>query len=292
LKRCLWSSLSALVFSICFVGGLSTASAQNVPDPYVIGASIITGSQKSCPLFIGRLAPKSPAELAGLRPGDRLLAVDGKDVKGMELRQVAAMIRSDQPSNVVIKIWRDGIGHEAVIPRRRNSAIIADSGMKQAGPFLVPLDTTNAEVKRMMEIEEKPIAGRVFPLHYPLNTNLYYGGFEIFVLAQPPRIAVGGLEKSNATRAGIHNGDVILSVNGIDPVGKGPKELEALFSSNQPNTLRLVVDRVTTTKSIEFQLEKTSDVLKENQWRLVDGTLVPDGLADEDLPCFTEKSGN
>jgi hypothetical protein len=53
-----------------------------------------------------------------------------------------------------------------------------------------------------------------------------------------------------------------------------------------------VVDRVTTTKTIEFQLEKASDVLKENHRRLVDGTLVPDGLAAEDVPCFTEKSGN
>jgi len=49
---------------------------------------------------------------------------------------------------------------------------------------------------------------------------------------------------------------------------------------------------VTATKTIEFQLEKGSDVLSENHWRLVDGTLVPDGVADEDLPCFTEKSGN
>jgi len=284
--------LTSLVFVMCLVVGFPRVSAQTSQDLYSIGAPIITGTKKDCPIFIGRLGSNSPAQSAGLRAGDRLLAVNGKDVKGMALRQVAALIRSDQPGNVVLRVWRDGKEFEVVVPRRRYSAIIAGGGMKQAGPFLVPLDTTEAEVKRMTEIEEKPIAGRVFPLHYPLNTNLYYGGFEIFVLAQPPRIAVGGLEQSNATRAGIHSADVILSVNGVDPTGKSPKELEGLFSSNQPKVLKLVVDRVTTTKTIEFQLEKGSDVLKENHWRLVDGTLVPDGVADEDLPCFTEKSGN
>lgn len=294
MRHCLCSSLSALVFWICFVDGFSTVSAQNAADPYVIGVSIITGSKKSCPLFIGSVAQKSPAESAGLRPGDRLLAVDGKDVKGMELRQVVYLIRSDQPGDVALQLWRNGKDFQVIVPRRRNSAILAAEGMKRVGPFIVPLDTSEMEVKRMMEIEQeqRPILGRAFPLHYPLDTNLYYGGFEVFILARPPQVAVGGLEQSNATRAGAHSGDVMLSVNGIDPVGKSPKDLEALFSSTQPKTLRLVVDRVTTTKSIEFQLEKASDVLKENHRRLIDGTLVPDGLADEDLPCFTEKSGD
>jgi hypothetical protein len=47
---------------------------------------------------------------------------------------------------------------------------------------------------------------------------------------------------------------------------------------------------VAATKTLEFQPEKVSDVLKENHLRLVHGTLIPDGLADEDVPCFTERS--
>jgi predicted metalloprotease with PDZ domain len=283
---------TTFLLALCLGTGSSTVSAQNAPDPYSIGASIITGSKKSCPLFIGHLAPKSPAEAAGLRPGDRLLAVDGKDVKGTELAQVVSLIRSERPGNVALKLWRDGEEFEVTIPRERFSTIISGEGMKRAGQFIVPLDTTEAEVKRMAELEQRPIAARAFPLHYPLNTDLYCGGFEIFILAHPPHVAVGGLEQGPAFRAGIHQGDVILSVNGIDPTEKSPEELEALFSSNQPKGLELVVDRVTTTKTIDFQLEKASDVLKENHWRLVDGTLVPDGLANEDLPCFTERSRN
>jgi S1-C subfamily serine protease len=269
----------------------STAAAQEAPDPYSIGVSIFVASTKACPIFIVGVTAKSPAEQAGLRSGDRLLEVDGKVVQGMPLAGVAKLLRSDQPGPVTLKLWRRGKEYGALLQREKYSSILAGAGMKRAGGFFVPLDTTEVEVKRMMEIqnEQRPIAHRVFPLHYPLNTDLYYGGFEVFVLTDPAQVAVGGLEQGPASRAGIHSGDVILSVNGVDPARKNPEELESLFSSNQPKSLRLVVDRVTTTKTIEFQLEKASDVLKENHHRLVNGTLLPDGVADEDMHCFTER---
>jgi len=275
----------------CLAMVFTPASAQNNSDPYMIGASIIRGSRRTCPMFIGAVTPKSPAESVGLTPGDRLLAIDGKDLNGMDLHQVATLIRSDRPLNVTLKLWRSGKEFEVAVPREKASAILAGEGMKQAGPIVVPVDTTEMEITRMMEIENgsRPIVGRVFPLHYPLNPNLYYGGFEIFVFAQPSQVVVGGLERGPALRAGIHQGDVILSINGIDPRGKEPAELEGLFSSNQPRNLKLLVDRVSATKTINFQLEKVSDVLKENHKRLFDGELVPEGLADEDLSCFTTR---
>ncbi|HTG26676.1 MAG TPA: hypothetical protein VK818_00505 [Methylomirabilota bacterium] len=52
--------------------------------------------------------------------------------------------------------------------------------------------------------------------------------------------------------------------------------------------LKLVVDRIGVTKTLEFQLEKASDVLKENHRRLIKGEVIPDGLAEEDMPCLSE----
>ena len=282
----LFSLLTSLVLASCLTGGFARLFAQNAPDPFSIGALLTPGAKNTCPLFIGGVISKSPAESAGVRAGDRLLAVDGQDVRGLAPSQVAMLIRSDQPGNAVLKLWRGGNEIEVVVPRQRNSEILSAEGMKRAGPFIVPLDTTEAEVKRISELEEQPVAGRAFPLHYPLNPDLYYGGFEIKIYAQPPRVVVSGLEQGPASRAGIHPGDVILSVNGIDPTGKSPAELEALFSSDQPKTLNLAVDRVTAKRTIGFQLEKAADVLKENHKRLFNGTLVPDGLAYEDIPCF------
>jgi hypothetical protein len=56
---------------MCLAAGFSTVSAQNTPGPYTIGASIIIGSKKPCPIFIGGIAAKSPAESAGIRPSKR-----------------------------------------------------------------------------------------------------------------------------------------------------------------------------------------------------------------------------
>jgi C-terminal processing protease CtpA/Prc len=287
-KLCLISILTAVATAMSLASGLFGAFAQSSPDSYTTGVSIIAGSKKSCPIFIGGVAAKSPAEQAGISPGDRLLAVGGKDVKGMQLADVAKLIRSEQPGAVTLKLWRKGKEYEAVLQRQKFSSLFAEEGKKLTGDFLVPLDTTDEEVKRMMKNEERPVAGRAFPLHYPLNTDLYYGGFEIFIFANPAQISVGGLEQGAASRAGIHQSDVILSVNGVDPTGKNPQELEALFSSAQGKLLKLVVDRVGVTKTLEFQLEKASDVLKENHRRLVKGELIPDGLAEEDIPCLTE----
>jgi predicted metalloprotease with PDZ domain len=286
-------AVTSLVFVTAFVSGapkLGIGLAQERPDPYSTGVLIAIGAMEPCPIFIGGVTANSPAEQAGVGSGDRLLEVDGKEVQGMPPPEVVKLLQWDQPGQVTLKLWHMGKEYEALIQREKLSSILAAAGMKEAGGRLVPLDTTDAEVKRMMEMEPEPppTVHRVFPLHYPLNTHLYYGGFEILILEHPPRVAVGGLEHGPAFRAGIHLGDVILSVNGVNPVGESREELEALFSSNQPKSLTLVVDRVTTTKTIEFQLEMASEVLKENHRRLVNGILLPDGMADEDLHCITD----
>jgi hypothetical protein len=65
------SLLTSLGFAMCLAAGFSAVSAQNTPGPYTIGASIIIGSKKPYPIFIGGAAAKSPAESAGIRPSKR-----------------------------------------------------------------------------------------------------------------------------------------------------------------------------------------------------------------------------
>lgn len=282
---------TGFTFAVCCAFGMSLLHAQTSADPYSIGVDIWPPVKNGCPMVIGSVGVKSPAERAGIRAGDRLLAVDGKDMKGMSLGQVGQALRSDQPGAVALDLWRGGKNYRIVVQRERRSAILAAEGKKTLGSFVVPVDTTEAEVKRMAEAEARPIAGRVFPLHYPASTELYYGGFEVFVFTNPAQVVVGGLEQGPAAKAGIHQADVILSVDGVDPRGKSTQELEAFFSGTHPRTTRLVVDRVGTTKTLEYKLEKASDVLAENHLRMVNGTLIPDGLADEDIPCYTGAPG-
>jgi peroxiredoxin len=86
---------------------------QSQPDEYMtqfyqrfgIGASLT--AQKQAPAMkIGEVSPGSPADHAGLKEGDELLAVDGHQVAGLNLRDVAEMVTSTRPVPVELRIRR------------------------------------------------------------------------------------------------------------------------------------------------------------------------------------------
>ncbi|MGB9607017.1 MAG: S41 family peptidase, partial [bacterium] len=53
--------------------------------------------------------PKSPAERAGLKAGDYIVAVDDKDVKGLSVDEVASRIRGKKGTYVKLTIERKGL---------------------------------------------------------------------------------------------------------------------------------------------------------------------------------------
>lgn len=70
-----------------------------------IGAEI--GIKKDQLLVVAPL-PGTPAEKAGLRPGDRILAIDSKDTTGMAIDYAVSIIRGQKGTGVILKIWREG----------------------------------------------------------------------------------------------------------------------------------------------------------------------------------------
>ena len=70
-----------------------------------IGAEI--GIKKNQLLIIAPL-PETPAEKAGLRAGDKILAIDKKNTAGMSLEDAVTRIRGKKGSTVVLTTYRDG----------------------------------------------------------------------------------------------------------------------------------------------------------------------------------------
>lgn len=54
--------------------------------------------------------PNTPAERAGLKAGDKILAINGQDSSGMALDLAVSMIRGPKGTEVVLTIWREDWG--------------------------------------------------------------------------------------------------------------------------------------------------------------------------------------
>lgn len=72
---------------------------------YGIGVNIYTNSGK---IEIFNVMPSTPADFAGLKQGDIITAVDGKETNGMNISEVATLVRGPENSIVELTILRDG----------------------------------------------------------------------------------------------------------------------------------------------------------------------------------------
>ncbi len=79
-----------------------------------IGANI---NQTSDGVAVSAVFPGDPAERAGLRPGDRILRVDGEDADGLSLADVLQRLRGQAGTPVGVTVQRAGETVDIVIPR-------------------------------------------------------------------------------------------------------------------------------------------------------------------------------
>lgn len=266
------------------IGLLSGASAwQNEDDPYSIGVTL--SSRAGCPVFVIGVSAESPAKHSGIQAGDKVLAVEGTPVK--DLKTATNLLQSSGPTPVDVRLERGEKEVDVVVGREKRSAIYRQAGQNIMSGVIVPFGTTQAEVDRMLSFDGHRFVGRAFlATHYPRNPQLFYGGFEMFILRDPAQVTVGGIENGPAARAGVHWGDVVISVNGIPIAGKTATELESLFSAREPAIMHLQIDRLGSQKTFDFHLENAEDIAHQNGKQFVDGQIVPLGISEEDLHCF------
>ncbi len=72
-----------------------------------IGAYIGLDNDTNAPVFTS-IMPGTPAEKAGLKAGDIICAVNGKDTLTMETAEVASLVKGEEGTDVEIKVMRDG----------------------------------------------------------------------------------------------------------------------------------------------------------------------------------------
>src|SRR5205085_10477468 len=62
--------------------------------------------QNSEPPLIAEIFPNSPASTSGLKRGDRIIAVNGQDVSGQAVADIASLIRGQPGTSVTIRVRR------------------------------------------------------------------------------------------------------------------------------------------------------------------------------------------
>ena len=76
----------------------------------------LTANGRSTSVDVGSVIPNSPAQAAGLQPGDRIVRYDGERVFSM-MDVAGRIMRGEAEGNVIVDIERDGAPMQLVIPR-------------------------------------------------------------------------------------------------------------------------------------------------------------------------------
>ncbi len=117
--------------------------------------------------------PGSPAEKAGLRPGDQIIAIDGEDMTGIDGELVRQRVLGPKGSTVVLTIRREGVEEPIDIKVTRSSIVVPtiDSKMLDDNIAYVKLftfgDSTARDLRKALRslLAEDP-AGLILDLRY------------------------------------------------------------------------------------------------------------------------------
>ncbi|MFH1711984.1 MAG: S41 family peptidase [Patescibacteria group bacterium] len=123
--------------------------------------------------FIVVVAPlsDSPAEQAGLRAGDKIIAVDGEEIFGVSVNEAVYMIRGEEGTDVTLTIIREGVDEAFDITITRGEITIEsvswevnDENIAIVEIYMFNEDTTPLFQEAVQDILTKDVEGIVLDL--------------------------------------------------------------------------------------------------------------------------------
>jgi C-terminal processing protease CtpA/Prc len=119
---------------------------------------------------VAEVHPDTPAAKAGIRPGDRLLAVDGHHE--IDILQWRPLLRTKNSKPSTIELEGEHGPYTVTVGRIKASVLYERDGWK-VGPDggVYPKSAIEAEMQRVSKVGPEP-SEKVFPTHYPANLEL------------------------------------------------------------------------------------------------------------------------
>lgn len=109
--------------------------AEEIPPaasvPYLVrrqGEEVVVDGPHPLPPLAASVSPDSAAWDAGLRPGDVVVAVDGRPVRAF--REVREAVTGSEGGALRLEVWRDGALRELTIEPRRTDLPLAEGGFE------------------------------------------------------------------------------------------------------------------------------------------------------------------
>ncbi|HEY5520729.1 MAG TPA: S41 family peptidase [Candidatus Limnocylindrales bacterium] len=92
-----------------FLTPAEAQAEQSALDQNVVGIGVLLGTKDGQPVVVS-VVPQSPAQAAGLKAGDFIVAVNGQDVTSATPDQIVTQVRGDAGTTVQITIQRPSTG--------------------------------------------------------------------------------------------------------------------------------------------------------------------------------------
>ena len=113
---------------------------QNVMSNTYVGVGMaISVSQDGQGLDITQVEDEGPAQKAGVLAGDRLVAVDGTDIRGMVLSEVGKLLKGEEGTSVVLTVVRDQQTLELSVERGRLKSVVTTGQLLPEGVGLITI---------------------------------------------------------------------------------------------------------------------------------------------------------
>jgi carboxyl-terminal processing protease len=113
---------------------------QNVMSNTYVGVGMaISIGQDGQGLDITQVEDEGPAQKAGVLAGDRLVAVDGTDIRGMALSEVGKLLKGEEGTSVVLTVVRDQQTLELSVERGRIKSVVTTGQLLPEGVGLITI---------------------------------------------------------------------------------------------------------------------------------------------------------